>query len=74
MTEPGEACAIPARPGRKARSLLAALGIIGLAACDVAPPDPDPSMSEQAVATRKAPADRFFEGELSGTRMALLVQ
>ena len=73
MTESGEACATPARSNRKALSLWMAFGITGLVACDMAPPEPDPSMSEQAVATREAPAERLFEGELYGTRMALLV-
>lgn len=52
-------------------------GLLALAGCDLlvaamAPP-PDPAMSPEAVATREAPPEKVFEGELAGERQFLLL-
>lgn len=83
MARPGDTsapCSIQARHSAHprttalARGLTAALCAAALAGCDdpaLAPPDP--AQSEAAVALRDAPAARVFEGELGGSRVALLV-
>lgn len=57
------------------RLLYLLLAPCALSACDFRPLSSKPSapLSEKAVATREAPAERVFQGQLSGVSMHLLV-
>lgn len=52
------------------RHLLALLALCSLAGCE---PPPDPAMSKEAIATREAPPELVFRGELGGEAQFLLV-
>lgn len=55
--------------------LLAIIGMASLAGCDLInpPKGPPPSMSKEAIATREAPPELVFRGELAGKPVYLLV-
>lgn len=66
------------RPMNATRLLRAALlpGLLALAGCDLlnfADPPADPAMSREAIATREAPPEHIFQGELAGERQFLLL-
>ena len=55
--------------------MLAIVWLISLPGCDFSeqPEEPPPSMSKEAVATREAPPELVFRGELAGKPTYLLV-
>lgn len=56
------------------RILGALLATFALSGCDLHPASaPPPGLSEEAVATRDAPAERVFRGQLAGAPVHLLV-
>ncbi|RYF82587.1 MAG: hypothetical protein EOO29_06495 [Comamonadaceae bacterium] len=65
---------MPIKRFRAGALLILSLG--GLAGCDVISflaSSPDPAMSKEAIATREAPPENLFDGELAGERMLLLL-
>lgn len=57
------------------RTLLLSLALVGLSGCDFSeqPEEVPPSMSKEAIATREAPPELVFKGQLAGQPAYLLV-